>query len=109
MWRGTVRVCGTVLYMYAGGEGLYMYVEQCSTCTYVERDCMCMWSSAVHVRMWRGTVGVCGTMFYMYKRTVHVCGAVHMWSTSMWRVSNPDYETLMHGLTVGCGCSMWLL
>ena len=63
---------------------------------------MCMWSSAVHVRMWRGTVGVCGTMFYMYKLTVHVCGAVHMWSTSMWRVSNPDYETHMHS-------RMWLL
>ena len=77
MWRGTVRVCGTVLYMYICGEGLYVYVEQCCICTYVERDCMCMWNSAVYVRTRSGTVCVCGVHVQTWNGTV--CVHVHAW------------------------------
>ena len=60
-----------MLYMYVCGEGLYVYVEQCCTCTQVERDCTCRWNNALHVHMWRGTVCVCGAVLYMY-----ACGEV---------------------------------
>ena len=49
MQSGILRAYGTVLYM--------------------ERDCTCMWNSAVYMCIWRGTVRVCGTVLYMY-----ICG-----------------------------------